>query len=100
MKNLENVILVPSTSLQTGPSGQFVYVVKADSTVEVRQVSIGISDGTNTVVKTGLQAGDRVVTDGVDHLRAGSKVTIPDAKTADTSPVTAPTTPPAGTPAP
>nr|WP_025826499.1 MdtA/MuxA family multidrug efflux RND transporter periplasmic adaptor subunit [Acetobacter persici] len=99
VKDLENVILVPSTSLQTGPSGQFVYVVKADSTVEVRQVSIGISDGTNTVVKTGLQAGDRVVTDGVDHLRAGSKVTIPDAKTADTSPMTAPTTPPAGTPA-
>lgn len=95
VKDLDNVMLVPSTSLQTGPSGQFVYVVKDDSTVEVRPVTIGISDGKNTVVNTGLKAGDRVVTDGVDHLRAGIKVTIPDPKTADTSP----TATPAGTPA-
>lgn len=95
VKDLENVILVPSTSLQTGPSGQFVYVVKTDNTVEVRPVTIGISDGTNTVVNTGLKAGDRVVTDGVDHLRAGIKVSIPDA----TAATTAPATPHAGTPA-
>lgn len=77
VKTLEDVILVPATSLQTGPSGQFVYVVKADNTVEVRPVTVGISDGNRTVVSGGLKTGDRVVTDGTDHLRAGIKVTIP-----------------------
>ncbi|MFT8335126.1 MAG: MdtA/MuxA family multidrug efflux RND transporter periplasmic adaptor subunit [Acetobacter orientalis] len=77
VKTLQNVILVPAASLQTGPSGQFVYVVKEDNTVAVQPVTVGISDGTHTVVSSGLKVGDRVVTDGTDHLRAGSKVTIP-----------------------
>lgn len=89
VKTLQDVILVPAASLQTGPSGQFVYVVKADNTVDVRPVTIGISDGTHTVVKSGLKVGDRVVTDGTDHLRAGSKVTIPTPNTTDKSDTTA-----------
>ncbi|MBV1838440.1 efflux RND transporter periplasmic adaptor subunit, partial [Acetobacter estunensis] len=78
---LHNAIMVPNNALQTGPNGQFVYVVKTDSTVDVRNVTPGITDGTQTVISTGLVAGDRVVTDGTDHLRAGIKVTIPDDKT-------------------
>ncbi|GBR10799.1 MdtA/MuxA family multidrug efflux RND transporter periplasmic adaptor subunit [Acetobacter oeni] len=77
VNTLHNAIIVPSNALQTGPNGQFVYVVKSDSTVDVRIVKPGITDGTRTVVATGLAAGDRVVTDGTDHLRAGAKVTIP-----------------------
>ena len=77
VKTLHDAIIVPSNALQTGPNGQFVYVVKEDSTVEVRNVKPGITDGTRTVVDTGLQAGDRVVTDGTDHLRAGASVSIP-----------------------
>ncbi|MFT8719528.1 MdtA/MuxA family multidrug efflux RND transporter periplasmic adaptor subunit [Acetobacter sp.] len=77
VKTLHDAIIVPSNALQTGPNGQFVYVVKADSTVEVRNVKPGITDGTRTVVDSGLQAGDRVVTDGTDHLRAGASVSIP-----------------------
>ncbi|MDG6093970.1 MdtA/MuxA family multidrug efflux RND transporter periplasmic adaptor subunit [Acetobacter sp. AN02] len=72
-----NVVIVPSNALQTGPKGQFVYVVKSDNTVEARDVKPGITDGQRTVVESGLSAGDRVVTDGTDHLRAGAKVTIP-----------------------
>lgn len=74
---LHNAIIVPSNALQTGPNGQFVYVVKSDNTVDVRNVKPGITDGTRTVVASGLAAGDRVVTDGTDHLRAGAKITIP-----------------------
>ncbi|MCE0743109.1 MdtA/MuxA family multidrug efflux RND transporter periplasmic adaptor subunit [Acetobacter sicerae] len=74
---LHDAIIVPSNALQTGPNGQFVYVVKADNTVDVRNVKPGITDGTRTVVTEGLNPGDRVVTDGTDHLRAGAEVSIP-----------------------
>lgn len=74
---LHDAIIVPSNALQTGPNGQFVYVVKADNTVDVRNVKPGITDGTRTVVTEGLDPGDRVVTDGTDHLRAGAEVSIP-----------------------
>lgn len=77
VKTLHDAIIVPSNALQTGPNGQFVYVVKSDNTVEVRNVKPGITDGTRTVVSDGLKPGDRVVTDGTDHLRAGAEVSIP-----------------------
>ncbi|WP_291367689.1 MdtA/MuxA family multidrug efflux RND transporter periplasmic adaptor subunit [Acetobacter sp. UBA5411] len=77
VKTLHNAIIVPSNALQTGPNGQFVYVVKSDNTVDVRNVKPGITDGTRTVVSDGLKPGDRVVTDGTDHLRAGAEVSIP-----------------------
>lgn len=94
VKTLHDAIIVPSNALQTGPNGQFVYVVKSDSTVEVRNVKPGITDGTRTVVSDGLKSGDRVVTDGTDHLRAGAAVTIPadHPDTAGTQQQTTPTT--------
>ncbi len=86
VRTLDNVLLLPATAIQTGPSGLFVYVVKADNTVTVKSVTTGISDGTNTVVKTGLSAGDKVVTDGTDHLREGMPVSIPAATANGVSP--------------
>ncbi|MGG6428671.1 efflux RND transporter periplasmic adaptor subunit [Acetobacter ghanensis] len=77
VKTLDHVLLLPTTAVQTGPSGLFVYVVKDDNTVSVQPVTTGISNGTLSVVTSGLKEGDRVVTDGTDHLRAGIKVTIP-----------------------
>ncbi|GAB6966555.1 MdtA/MuxA family multidrug efflux RND transporter periplasmic adaptor subunit [Komagataeibacter kakiaceti JCM 25156] len=74
-----NALLVPTNALQTGPNGQFVYVVKADSTVEVRNVKVGHANDTMTVLNDGVKEGERVVTDGVDHLRDGVKVSIPQA---------------------
>ncbi|MFT8783150.1 efflux RND transporter periplasmic adaptor subunit [Acetobacter syzygii] len=79
VKTLDHVLLLPTTAVQTGPSGLFVYVVKDDNTVSVQPVTTGISNGTLSVVSSGLKDGDRVVTDGTDHLRAGIKVTIPAA---------------------
>ncbi|MCQ9155290.1 efflux RND transporter periplasmic adaptor subunit [Acidomonas methanolica] len=73
---LHNVMLVPSNALQTGPNGQFVYVVQPDNTVAVHLVKIGIASNDTTVVASGVKPGDRVVTDGTNHLRPGAKVTI------------------------
>ncbi|MCE2564373.1 efflux RND transporter periplasmic adaptor subunit [Komagataeibacter sp. FNDCF1] len=85
-----DALLVPTNALQTGPNGQFVYVVKADDTVEVRNVKTGHANNTMTVLTDGVKEGERVVTDGVDHLRDGVKVTIPAATGAtDAAPDTA-----------
>ncbi len=77
---LHGAVLVASSAVQTGPQGQFAYVIKPDSTVEVRPVTTGIASATDTVITTGLAAGERVVTDGTEHLRAGSKIMIPTAR--------------------
>ncbi|PYD58784.1 multidrug transporter subunit MdtA [Komagataeibacter xylinus] len=81
-----DALLVPTNALQNGPNGQFVYVVKADSTVEVRNVRTGHANNTMTVVTDGVKEGERVVTDGVDHLRDGVKVSIPQATDSATAP--------------
>jgi len=73
-----DVPLMPLAALQTGPNGAFVYVIQQDDTVAVRNITTGTSGGETIVIKTGLKAGERVVTSGVDRLHAGSKVTIPD----------------------
>jgi len=73
---LQNAVLVPSQAVQTGAPGSYVYLVNPDETVSVQTVTTGVTDGTNTVIAKGLQAGDTVVTDGVDRLSDGMKVTI------------------------
>jgi len=70
----KGTVIVPSAAIQRGPQGTFVYVVKADQTVEVRQITIGPAEGNDAVIETGLSTGELVVTDGVDKLRAGSPV--------------------------
>ncbi len=73
---LQNAVLVPSPAVQTGAPGSYVYLVNPDKTVSVQTVTTGVTDGTNTVITKGLQAGDTVVIDGVDRLTDGMKVTI------------------------
>jgi multidrug efflux system membrane fusion protein len=71
-----NAILVPSQAIQSGQEGQFVWLVKPDLTVETRPVDTERSLNGEVVVKQGLQAGDRVVTDGQIRLVKGAKVEI------------------------
>lgn len=73
---LHDVMLLPTNALQTGPNGQFVYVVQPDSTVKVQYVKVGVSDNDHAVITSGVKIGDRVVTDGTNHLRPGAKVSI------------------------
>lgn len=69
-------VIVPSVAIQRGPEGTFVYVVKPDHTVEVRPVTVGISEGIRTSIASGLGYGETVITDGAENLRPGSRVTI------------------------
>jgi multidrug efflux system membrane fusion protein len=70
------VVLVPTAAVQGGNQGPVVYVVRDDSTVALRQVKLGPAEGMNTVIESGLQAGERVIVDGVDRIREGVKVEV------------------------
>jgi multidrug efflux system membrane fusion protein len=67
-------IVVPSVAVQTGPDGNYVYLVKADQTVEMRPVTVTRVAGTESMIGTGLEAGDTVVTDGHLRLVPGGRV--------------------------
>jgi multidrug efflux system membrane fusion protein len=73
-------IVVPSSALQRGARGTYVYVVAADNTVAARPVTTGLSFGDRTQITAGVAAGERVVTDGVDRLRDGLSVSLPDSQ--------------------
>jgi multidrug efflux system membrane fusion protein len=74
---IRNATIVPTSAVLTGSIGQFVYVVKPDNTVTVRKVKTGPVDGERTSIVSGVAVGERVVTDGSDRLREGSKISIP-----------------------
>ncbi|WP_250471981.1 MdtA/MuxA family multidrug efflux RND transporter periplasmic adaptor subunit [Caballeronia sp. GAFFF1] len=74
---IRNATIVPTSAVLNGSSGSFVYVVKPDNTVSVRNVKTGPVDGERTSIKSGLQVGERVVIDGSDRLKEGAKITIP-----------------------
>jgi multidrug efflux system membrane fusion protein len=74
---LRGIVIVPTAAVQRSPQGVFVYVVKDDSTVELRTVEVQGTDGDNTAVTKGLAGGETVVTDGLEKLRPGSKVALP-----------------------
>lgn len=68
--------VVPSAAVQRGSQGTVVYVVKDDSTVVLKPIVTGPVEGSLTVVESGLQVGERVITDGVDRIREGAKVEV------------------------
>lgn len=70
-----NALVVPTAAVQASQSGQFVYVVKADHSVEVRNIVILRQQGEQTVIAQGLRPGEEVVTEGQLRLTPGAKVT-------------------------
>jgi multidrug efflux system membrane fusion protein len=83
---------VPASVVQRGPNGLFAYVVKADETVAMQTIRVGlIQDGT-AIIEAGLEAGTRVVTDGQYKLKPGVKIV--EAKTTGASPGKSPPNPP------
>jgi multidrug efflux system membrane fusion protein len=70
------VIVVPTSAIQRGPQGIFVYVVKDDRTATVRPVTLGEIQGGEASIKTGLSPRELVVVDGQDRLREGTKVEL------------------------
>jgi multidrug efflux system membrane fusion protein len=68
--------LVPTAAIQRGSQGAFVYVVKADQTVGVRSVTVGVTQGDQTSIDKGLSPDEIVVVDGTEKLKEGSKVDV------------------------
>jgi multidrug efflux system membrane fusion protein len=93
--------VVPSVAVQRGPQGNFVYVVKADKTVEARTVTVALTQSNQSAIANGLEAGEVVVTDGQDKLQNGAKVeTRSPSGNSKTSQSSSPSTTPPGTAAP
>jgi multidrug efflux system membrane fusion protein len=70
----KNALTVPTSAVQLGPNGPFTYVVKSDSTVEVRPVELGDESDGLTVIKKGIALNERVVTSNQYRLQAGVHV--------------------------
>jgi multidrug efflux system membrane fusion protein len=68
------VVVVPTAAVQRGPRGTFVFVIGEDNTVAVRNVTVAQQDDAQTVIASGLKAGERVVTTGFARLAEGTRV--------------------------
>jgi len=74
LETRKNSTVVPTAAIQRGPQGVFVYAVNPDNTVVDRAVTVSLTQGDTTVVTSGLNPGDVVVTDGQDKLQRGSHI--------------------------
>ena len=72
----KDAVVTPSVSVQSGPNGQYVFVVKPDQTIELRNIKVARAEGDETVVASGLAAGEQVVTVGQLRLIPGTKVNL------------------------
>ena len=81
---------MPTSAVQRGAPGTFVYLVQPDNTVKVQVIELGPVNGETVAVKSGLAPGDRVVVDGADKLRDGMKITVREPGSTDTPPAPPP----------
>jgi len=72
----KDVTTISTAGVQRGVPGTFVYLVNADSTVSVRPIQLGATEGDRVEVLSGLTPGDRIVIDGADKLRDGAKINV------------------------
>ena len=75
---LRGVAIAPAAAVQIGAPGNYVYVASEEAMVAVRPVKLGARDGQSVAVLEGLAPGDKVVVDGVDRLRDGAKIRVPE----------------------
>jgi membrane fusion protein, multidrug efflux system len=73
-ETLKDVTVIPTVAVQTGQKGPYAFVLKPDSTVDLRQIKVALSDGAKTAVTEGIAPGERVVTDGQMRLTQGTRV--------------------------
>lgn len=76
LRDEENALVVPAQAVQTGPDGPYAYVVKEDSSAEMRTIAVSRTDGEEAVIESGLKAGETVVTDGASRLLPGSRISV------------------------
>src|SRR5215471_5698944 len=72
----KNNTVVPAAAIQRGPQGTYVFTVKPDKTVDMRNVTVSFNQGNFTAIATGITPGETVVTDGQDKLQPGSHIEV------------------------
>jgi multidrug efflux system membrane fusion protein len=72
----QGAVIAPAAAIQRGPQGNYVYVVTPQGTAALRPVTVGITEGNEVSIESGLAAGEMVVTDGQDKLQQGMRVQI------------------------
>src|SRR4051812_5391986 len=77
VRTIQNAVVVPVAAVRPSGSGEFVFVLQQDRTVKQRPVVRGQALGDRVQIVSGLQIGERVITEGADRLRDGSRVTLP-----------------------
>jgi len=78
----KDAVVTPSAAVQSGPNGQYVFIVRPDMTVELRNIKVSRAEGDDTVIESGLVPGDQVVTVGQLRLAPGSRVSVAKAAAA------------------
>ena len=68
--------VIPAAAIQSSPRGPFVYVIRPDRTVAIRQVGVGVTDGDDMSVERGLKVGEQVVVEGAERLRDGVAIEL------------------------
>ena len=76
LETRKDVVVIPRFAVQRGPHGLFTWVVKQDNTVELRSIETSTTTGDRTIVVSGVNDGERVVTDGQYKLQTNAPVTI------------------------
>jgi multidrug efflux system membrane fusion protein len=74
LKTIDGAVVIPVIALRHGPNGDFVYVVNADRTVSLRNVTAGVSGVNDVAITSGLALGEEVVTEGGDRLKDGARI--------------------------
>ncbi len=83
LKTSQNAVTIPSSAVQRGPNGLYVFLVKGDQTVEMRPIKIGPETNGLTIVEGGLEGGETVTTNNEYRLHEGVKVKAPAAANPD-----------------
>jgi multidrug efflux system membrane fusion protein len=86
LQTIPGAVVVPSTAVNRGPEGQFVFVVEPGNRAVIRPVKVGDSDGETTTISSGLRAGELVVVDGQMTLKNGSQIRVAQRVAAGASP--------------
>src|SRR5499427_2500685 len=73
---LKDSVVVPSSTIQRGSQGTFLYVVKDDQTAELRTVTIRNTEGNDVALASGVEAGEMVVLEGMDKIQDGARVDV------------------------
>lgn len=77
VRRWEDAIVVPSSAVQRGADFLYVYFVQEDSTVDIARVTVAFTESGKTVIETGLEPGQRIVTEGTDKLQPKARISLP-----------------------